>query len=279
MPLPHRFIAFIHSKRMDRHAKALSDAYPGLWNTRLVPVSTPPPAKPPHRPGIDGLKILATLKAHQPMVTAACLFVIDLRAEDVADIRETFDYEFPVVEVVTTGHGDLAEALRPHLEYFGVLPSARPVDVDDALAMFLERHGDVIALNRAVSAAKDAGAFREPRLVLGSLHLLYRVVVAWHDAKRRDHARARKQRALHQNTWQALTHLVGHVNFDVSDSAAQKAFEWICEDTVKRDFSMHLKWNLGGAFTVANFCRVHWNAEVAKDAPPILRIGHCGEHL
>lgn len=279
MPLPNRFVAFIHSKRMDRHAKTLASAYPGLWNTRLVPVSTPPAAKPPHRVGIDGLKIATTLRAPGAATTAACLFVIDMRAEDVAEIRETFDYEFPVVEVFTAGTGNLAVALQSHLEYFGVLPSARPVDVGDALNMFLERHRDVIALNRAVNAAKNAGAFREPRLVLGSLHLLYRVVVAWQDAKRRDHGRARKNRTLHQNTWQALRNLVNHVHFDLRDSAAPTAYWWICEDAVKRDFGMHLKWNLSGDFTVENFCRIHWCTEAAKDARPILRIGHCGEHL
>jgi hypothetical protein len=114
----------------------------------LPATEAPKSRKGPQRAGADRVAIRKALTERRQTVTGAVLFVVDVRPDEVAALTDTFAFDFPVIEIVTTRGGGVAEALRPHLEYFGLLPSARPSNVRDALDMFLERHPDVKALGR-----------------------------------------------------------------------------------------------------------------------------------
>jgi hypothetical protein len=280
MPIPDRFVALIHSARMKNHAPKLAAAFPTVWGTTLRSV-TVDSSKPPHAK-VDHELIASILAPPNGPARIGVLFVVDARRDDVAALVDQYDYAVPVVEVRSAkGSWDIATALQSHLEYFGIVPSPDPTNARKALDMFLEQHPDVRALNKATSAADDASAFREPRLLLGSLHFLYRVAVLWEDAKRRGHTRSRATPRLTQPTRSALTSLVQHNSFDVSDAAdrTEKKWLWTCDDGVTRYFGWHLKWNLSGAFSPETFCRVYYHVEKSPAAEPVLWIGHCGEHL
>lgn len=282
MPLENQFVAFVHSPRLDPVAAALKTAFPTLWEHTMLPATEAPKSrKGPQRAGADRVAIRKALTERRKTATGAVLFVVDVRADEVAALTEEFAFDFPVIELVTTRSGGIAEALRPHLEYFGLLPSLRPVHVRDALDLFLERHPDVKALNRALSSADDAHEFEEPRLVLGSLHALYRCTVVWAATKKRNHRRARGNPILRQNKREALKTMIQHVAFDVSDDASRVRQErtWICFDEQKRYYGWHLKWSLAGPRVPRFHCRVHYAVDEPKDAVPVLWIGHCGVHL
>lgn len=283
MPIPGRFVAFVHSPRLDPIERAIKEAHPELWGTSLLPATARMAGRRgPQRAGADKAAIREAMTAKRSTVTGAVLFVIDVRHDEFTELEAEFAFEFPVVELVTTHQaGSVVEALRPHLEYFGIVTSARPAHVREALDMFLARHQAVQVLAKALTSADEAAAFSEPRLVLGSLHALYRYAVVWATTKQRDHARSRQQYVLKQNTRDALRDLLRHVSFDVSDAATQarKARTWQCPDEQKRYFGWHLKWSLAGPQTIPYHCRIHYHVQERKDEPPVLWIGHCGEHL
>jgi len=287
MPFPGQYVAFVHSPRLGPIAQALQEAFPERWGASLLPVTTAPRGgvkgtKGPQRAVVDVERIRATLTTQRATLSGAILFVIDIRHDEFQRLQEDFAFDFPVVEIVTTrAVGSVVETLRPHLEYFGILPSECPANVRQALDMFLERQSDVKTLAKAFASADAASDFTEPRLVLGSLEALYRYAVVWAGTKQRDHVRSRAQHVLKQNTRDALVELIKHPSFDVSDGAiqARKARTWQCPDTKKRYFGWHLKWSLAGPKTTAYHCRVHYCVDPAADLPPVLWIGHCGPHL
>ena len=236
----------------------------------------------PQRADADKEAIWKELTARRATVAGAILFVVDVRHEEFKALEEEFAFDFPVVELMTTNvAGSVVEALRPHLEYFGILPSESPAHVREALDMFLKRHEEVKALAKALTSADEAASFAEPRLVLASLHALHRYSVVWAVTKQNDHARSRHHFLLRQNRRGALTAMINHVSFDVSVAAAQakKARTWICPDEKKRYFGWHLKWSLAGPKTTEFHCQIHYHVDEPKDARPVLWIGHCGVHL
>jgi len=283
MPIPGKFIAFVHSPRLDPIAKALGEAHPSLWGTTLLPATARIEGRRgPQRAGADKDAIRKALTAKRATVTGAILFVVDVRHDEFKALENEFAFDFPVVELVTTHvAGSVVEALRPHLEYFGIVPSSRPAHVREALDMFRTRHPDVQVLPKALTSADASADFNEPRLVLGSLHALYRYSVVWQVTKQKDHQRSRAQFVLKQNRREALAAMMNHVSFDVSDAAmqAKDSRTWLCPDQKKRYFGRHLKWSLAGPRNVAFHCRIHYHVEEPKGAPPVLWIGHCGEHL
>lgn len=287
MPIPETILAFVYAVNAGPVTEALSKGYPALWGTQLRSAMAGTRSRGPgHRPPLDlegiGATLERELQATPPKVRAAVLFAVDLRPDDVERLDLELRYRLPHLEVVSVkSKGDLTRELKPHLEYFGLLPSAEPTSVRAALDLIRERFPEIRVLPRAVRSADDAGAFREPRLVLGSLHALKRVRLDWEEAKRL-HPKKVRNRFLRMPRRDALRALVGHASFDASDAArkAKTARTWSCEDDQKRYFGWHLKWSLAGPRAIENHCRVHWSDEANENSPRgVLYIGHCGEHL
>ena len=277
MPIPDRFVAFVYSARPDSTASVLAKNFPSEWDVRIVPVAVRT-ENPPHSLMVNDAAIRAALKPAKGDPRLGVLFAVDQRPNEVDALRARFMYELPVVEVRTAkSKGDLARALRPEFEYFAIIDSAHPATLREALEAFVQRHPDVQVLDRAWRSVDDAADFKAPRLVMGAMHLLNWVAVAWADAKRLDHKRSRNAPSLQLSTYEAMHELMQRTEFDVSDSVKDISFA-VAEYTY-RTFKWHLKIDLGNDFNTENFCRVYYHVQTVGVDRPVLWIGHCGAHL
>lgn len=277
------FLAFVHSNRIDSTSRQIQAAFPDLWQRVIFPATeVERKRRPPHRPGVDLQRIRQELRSRNPAPRASVLFAVDIRPEVTEELSRDLIYHIPTLEVIPVqSRGNISTALRPHMEYFGLIGSQEPAHLSSALGLFAERFDDVDVLNRAFKSAENASDFREPRLAMISMHMLRRVVVDWSLAKRRDPKRV-KHRLLQSPTRDALREIIADARFDLSDAAerARALRTWACTDGCQRYFGWHLKWSLAAPRGTANHCRIHYALERgSSDANDTLYIGHCGEHL
>jgi hypothetical protein len=169
------------------------------------------------------------------------LFVVDMRPEDAKQLSDDLIYKMPWLEIVPVRSGPaFISSMREHLEYYGLLPTARPSDVAEALRMFRRRYPNVIVLDRAESSAAQSAVFEDPRLALLGLHFLPRIYVDLADAKRRAPKQARHNdfKLVYQPPRDLLRGILQNAHFDLSDS--DEAHIWTCPDGLNRDFGWHL---------------------------------------
>jgi hypothetical protein len=272
------FLAFVHAVRIDPIRQALSTHYEDEWQETLIAVTGERSKAKPHLPELQVEAMREALRRHP----GACgvLFVFDMRGDQFDEIQKVV-YKLPMVEVVpVASRGNPSAALRPHLEYYGILASTFPHDLSEALDTFTKRYSDVVTLKRAVKSAADAPDFKRPRAALHGMHALRRITLEWKRAKAA-YPKLVQHSLMKSPTRDALRELVNDATVEVSDAAdkAKAKRRWICDDGFERYFGWHLKVSLAGPRSTANHCRVHYCTDPEHGPAETFVVGHCGEHL
>lgn len=75
------FLVFVHAIRIDQVARELQAAFPDLWQHRMFPVTNKQRTRrPPHRSGVDVLRIQEVMRDKASCAQADVLFVVDKRS-------------------------------------------------------------------------------------------------------------------------------------------------------------------------------------------------------